>query len=87
MSAYFEGAQYVERDELMFYYRQLGMPYRTIGAKWGLTTERVRQILAGRARRVLTHQYHDPLKLEHLLATDRPRAHAANLFRLLSAIG
>jgi hypothetical protein len=39
-----------ERDEMIFMYRQLGMPFQQIGDKFDLSRERVRQILMRRER-------------------------------------
>ena len=37
-----------KRAEKMFYYKQLGMTYREIGLKFGITADRVRQIFSDR---------------------------------------
>lgn len=49
MIEYFHWDGY-RRVEEMFLYRQLGMSLAKIGKKYGITTERVRQILVKRER-------------------------------------
>lgn len=48
----FERALLEGRPEEMFICRQLGMTFKAIGARYGVTPERVRQILKTRDRRV-----------------------------------
>lgn len=51
---YFTGPEY-QRVEKMYLYRQLGMPFKQIGKKFDLSTERVRQILEKRNRLAISY--------------------------------